>query len=201
MMIIILWTILLGLFLGWRLLSTRYHLPCPAFLARIIAMENPLAKENQAAQIMARLSLQDDMVVGDIGCGPGRVMKALVQTNKRISFVAVDGQDKMLMQARKVCGDTVTYQHGWVGRGVLSPCTYDLLLLVNVIGEIPEFHIAIHEIVEALKKGGILVVVETVFDPHYQRRQTLDASMLSAGLVVKEAFGHWWSYSVHYQKI
>ena len=50
---------------------------------------------------------------------------------------------------------------------------FDRAVLVTVLGEIPGREAALREIFEALRPGGILLVEETIRDPHFQTRSTV----------------------------
>ena len=43
----------------WRLSSRRYVIPCPSYLAWMVEMDNPFAKENRSANIIGHLDLEN----------------------------------------------------------------------------------------------------------------------------------------------
>jgi len=60
-----------------------------------------------------------------------------------------------------------------MGEGKLKDYKVDRAVLAAVLGEIPNRTIALKEVYNSLKPGGILAISETMFDPHYQRKQTI----------------------------
>ena len=72
--------------------------------------------------------------------------------------------------------------------------------LVTVLGEIPNQEAAMKEIFEALKPGGILSVTEIIFDPHFQRRETVLRLASQVGFREKEFFGKSLAYTLHVEK-
>jgi predicted methyltransferase len=52
----------------------------------------------------------------------------------------------------------------------------------------------------ALKPGGLLSVSETIFDPHFQRRQTVLQAAQAAGFREKAFFGNRLAYTTHLEK-
>jgi ubiquinone/menaquinone biosynthesis C-methylase UbiE len=67
--------------------------------------------------------------------------------------------------------------------------SFDAVVLITVLGEIPERERAIAEIARVLKPGGRLVVGELFGDPHYQSPGTLERLGASAGLRVEQRSG------------
>lgn len=61
-----------------------------------------------------------------------------------------------------------------MGEGKLTHNRFDRVLLVTVLGEIPDREAALGENLAALKPGGILSVTEIIFDPHFQRLSTVN---------------------------
>jgi ubiquinone/menaquinone biosynthesis C-methylase UbiE len=116
----------------------------------------------------------------------------------------MDVQDGMLARVRaKVQASAlqnVEYLHAGLGEGALSPNYYDRALLVTVLGEIPDQTAALREIYIALKPGGILSVTETIFDPHFQRRETVLHAAEEVGFRRKDCLGKRLAYTIHVEK-
>ncbi len=75
---------------------------------------------------------------------------------------------------------------------------YDRILLVNVLGEIPDQRSTLEEIFKALKPGALLSITETIFDPHYQSQNEVKKLTNSVGFASSANFGKWYSYTSHF---
>lgn len=197
----------LGILIGlaWRLASRRQELPCPSWLGWMVEMDNPFTKVNRAAVIVEYLDLEPGMRVLDAGCGPGRLTLPLASAvGPQGQVLAVDIQEEMLSRARdKVQSaglDNVQYLQAALGEGKLPSERFDQALLVTVLGEIPDQASALREIYAALKPGGNLSVTEVIFDPHFQRQETVALLAETAGFRKMELFGHKLAYTLHFQK-
>ena len=118
------------------------------------------------------------MTALDAGCGPGRVTEPLarnVGTNGRV--VALDIQPGMLARAKGKVGAAghrnVDFLSAALGSGALPTNCFDRAVLVTVLGEVPDRAAALAELFGALKPGGVLAIVELIFDPHFQPRRTV----------------------------
>ena len=197
--------LLLLVAVGWRLASRRTSLPCPPWLAPLVELDNPIAKDYNASSIIRRLDLSPGMKVLDAGCGPGRVT---IPLGKAIGIqgqvVAVDIQSRMLDRARekaRAAGLTnIRFQQLAIEAGRLDPAEFDRVLLVTVLGEIPDRDGAFREIYRALKPGGILSVTEIMIDPRYQSRKTILQLSASAGFREKAFFGNRFAFTLHLEK-
>jgi len=192
--------------LGWALASRWRSLPCPSWLGWMVEMENPLARNARSAVIVQKLGLQPGMKVLDAGCGPGRVTVPVAKAvGAGGSVVALDLQAGMLERAEeKVRQEGLTnvrFVQAGLGEGQLPSEEFDRALLVTVLGEIPNREAALREIREALKPGGVLSVTETVFDPHYLRREALAREAEAAGFVGKAVYGGKMAYTAHFEKV
>lgn len=86
---------------GWRLLSRRYSLPCPSWLAWLL--ENPYVDTvAHADHTIAHMALEQGMSVLDVGCGPGRLTIPLAMcVGDEGHVVGLDIQPAMLSKARQ----------------------------------------------------------------------------------------------------
>ena len=199
--------IVIALLVGlvWRLASNHQELPCPVLLRWLVELDNPFTKTNRASVIVSYLDLQPGMKVLDAGCGPGRLTIPVAEKiGPQGEVLAVDMQAGMLQRAqeraRAVNLDNIKFLQAGLGEGKLGKGQYDRAFLVTVLGEIPNQEAAMKEIFEALKPGGILSVTEILFDPHFQRRETVLRLASQVGFREKEFFGKSLAYTLHVEK-
>ncbi|MCF8199189.1 MAG: methyltransferase domain-containing protein [Sulfuritalea sp.] len=171
----------------WRFASRRQSLPCPIWLRWLVELDNPFTKTNRAAFIVETLALSPGMTVLDAGCGPGRLTVPPAQgVGPAGRVVALDIQPGMLARAKTktaAAGLTnVKFVATALGEGKLPTNRFDRVVLVTVLGEIPDRAAALAEIFGALKPGGFLTIVEVIFDPHFLSRSTVTRLAISTGL-------------------
>jgi ubiquinone/menaquinone biosynthesis C-methylase UbiE len=196
---------LLLIAVGWRLSARRASLPCPPWLAWLVELENPFAKNYNASSIVQHLDLKPGMRVLDAGCGPGRVTLPLAKAvGPTGEVVAIDLQPSMLNRAREktqAAGLTnIRFQELPIEAGKLDEAQYDRVILVTVLGEIPDRRSALKEIYRCLKPGGFLSITEIIFDPHYQSRQIIRQLAGSVGFQEKAYYGNRFSFTLHIEK-
>lgn len=189
----------------WRFSSLRSSLPCPAWLSWMVELDNPVFRNNSAKSILQHLNLAAGMHVLDYGCGPGRLtLPAARQVGPEGRVTAFDIQSEMLERVREKAKaehlDNIHYIQGAAGEGKLQVNAYDRILLVTVLGEIPDQQAAMVEIFRALKPGGILSVTEVIADPHFQRCQNVRKVATSAGFSEKNFFGMRIAFTMHFEK-
>jgi len=192
-------------FLVWRLISNRKSLPCPSWLGWMVELDNPFTKTNRASVIIGLLDLQPGMKVLDAGCGPGRLS---IPTAKAIGpqgeLTVVDLQAEMLERVHEkaqIAGlSNIHFLQAGLGEGKLEKNYYDRVLMVTVLGEIPDQESALREIIETLKPGGILSVTEVIFDPHFQSRVAVQQVASKVGFREVGFFGKKLAYTMHFEK-
>ena len=197
--------IFLGVSLVWRRQSERRSIPCPSWLSWMLEPENPLSPANHAKNIVAWLQLEPGMQVLDAGCGPGRLTIPLAQkTGENGGVLAFDIQEGMLKRTRdkaqSMALENITFLAGAFGEGKLPQNQFDRSVLVTVLGEIPDQTSALQEIYAALKPGGILSVTESIFDPHFQKREKVLALAQQVGFREAAFFGKPLAYCIHLEK-
>jgi ubiquinone/menaquinone biosynthesis C-methylase UbiE len=189
----------------WRVFSQRQALPCPSWLGWMVELENPFTRVNRAQFIVEHLGLDPGMIVLDAGCGPGRVTLPLAKAvGSQGEVVALDVQEGMLARVRAKAEaadlDNIQYLQAELGKGALPQNRFDRVVLVSVLGEIPDQEAATKEIYGALKPGGILSITEVIFDPHFQGRKFVKRVAKAVGFVEEDFFGKRYAYSILFGK-
>ncbi|MBN9321218.1 MAG: methyltransferase domain-containing protein [Delftia acidovorans] len=191
--------------LAWRLSSRRHVLPCPSWLRWMVELDNPFAASNKAAFIVRQLQIQPGMKVLDAGCGPGRVTLPLARAvGAQGQVLAVDLQPAMLEQvaakARTQGLENVRTQAAALGQGQLEAQQHDRAVMAAVLGEIPDRQAALADVFQSLRPGGLLAVAELVFDPHFQRRTSVEKRAGEAGFIPHSFHGHAAAYLLVLQR-
>jgi ubiquinone/menaquinone biosynthesis C-methylase UbiE len=189
----------------WRVASRHHSVPCPAWLAWMVELDNPFTETNRAAVIVERLELQQGMAVLDVGCGPGRLtIPVAKKVGQQGEVVAMDIQPGMLQRAQEKARaenlSNIRFLEAGLGEGKLDRNHFDRALLVTVLGEIPDREAGLREIFDALKPGGILSVTELIFDPHFQSRSTVERLARSVGFQEKAFHGNRIAFNLNLEK-
>ncbi len=189
----------------WRMVSNKRELPCPSWLGWMVELDNPFFRNNSARAIISHLEVIPGMRVLDFGCGPGRLTIPLAMlTAPSGQVTALDIQTEMLERVRakaEAAGlNNIVYLQAGAKQAGLESEYFDLAVLVTVLGEIPDQGRALHEIFANLKPGAVLSITEVIADPHFQRREIVRRTAVSAGFTEAAFFGSRWSYTINFKK-
>jgi SAM-dependent methyltransferase len=160
-------------------------------------------------RILDRAGVAPGMRVLEVGPGPGMYT---VPLTRRVASLGQDGkvtcleiQPEMIamlrdrLRAAGVANAEVVQGDGT--RMPLPESVFDLVFLVDVVGEIPDKGTFFDECARVLKPGGILAVTEQISDPDFHLPGTVRRLATAAGLREDGQAGlPWWTYTARFRK-
>jgi arsenite methyltransferase len=160
-------------------------------------------------RVLDRAGAAAGMHVLEVGPGPGMYTVPLAQ---RVASSGEDGrvtcleiQPQMIEMLReRLCAAEVRNVEVIQGDGRQMPLPddgFDLVFLVDVVGEIPDKPAFFGECARVLKPDGILAVTEQISDPDFHLPSTVRTLAAAAGLREVGMMGlPWWTYTARYRK-
>jgi ubiquinone/menaquinone biosynthesis C-methylase UbiE len=117
--------------------------------------------------------LDDEWVVGDLGCGTGQVAAALSPFVARV--IAVDRSGEMLQAARRLVRGlrNVEVRRGDLEALPIHDDELDAATLMLVLHHVPDPAAALAEAARALKPGGRLLIADMLPHEHEEYRQQM----------------------------
>lgn len=194
-----------GAFVFYWIFSRWHNAACPWWLGWLVELDNPFSRINRAENIIKNADLHKGMIVLDAGCGPGRItVPAALAVGIEGKVIALDIQETMLEKVKNKVSEQrisqVSFFRAGLGENKLPENFFDRILLVTVLGEIPDQKVALKEIFSSLKPGGILSITETVFDPHFQRVKHVRLLTGDIGFEEREVFEDFFSFTLNVRK-
>jgi ArsR family transcriptional regulator len=131
--------------------------------------------------------LDPDVVVGDLGCGSGRLAATLAPYARTV--VAVDSSPEMLAVARaRLAGfGNVQLVEARIEQLPLASATLDLVLVVHLLHHVADPGAALAEVARVLRPGGRAVVADVLPHPYEEYRRTMGHVWLGFGRAEIEA--------------
>jgi SAM-dependent methyltransferase len=172
-------------FAGW-LLNPLRHLICPAGL------------------IVRRLRLEPSDRVLEIGSGPGYFSPSIARRLTAGQLTLFDMQAGMLaMAARRLAKRGQRHVASCAGDAARLPFkdgSFDVALMVAVLGEVTDRRAALREAARVLRPGGRLSVTELPGDPDFVALDRLRAEAREAGFVFQARFGPRWYFTCNFTR-
>jgi ubiquinone/menaquinone biosynthesis C-methylase UbiE len=183
--------------------------PCPTTVGALF--DNRIVDRISGVEtVLDRAGIAEGMRVLDAGCGPGRLTIPIARSvGPSGEVVALDVQQGMLdrVSHRAARDDLRNLRTVRVGLGDADflpmdvGASFDRVMLVTVLGEIPNRAVALRSLHRALSSRGMLSVTETILDPDYQTKASVKKLLAQAGFELVAEFGSPLAYTLNLRKI
>lgn len=155
------------------------------------------------AQLADRLHLTKTSRVLEVGAGSGVFSVELAGRLPQGHLELFDLQGEMLAKAQRkieAAGfqEVVGYTEGDARKLPFPADSFDVALLVAVLGEVPTPQMCLKELHRVLRPGGLLSVTEHLPDPDFSRFSRLRALVEDEDFEFVERFGRPWSYTANF---
>lgn len=163
-------------------------------------LRNPIRNLIQSpARLVGSLPLAAEDVILELGCGPGFFSPTLAAKVSRGWLHLFDFQAEMLQMARERLTKAGIRRFDCVrGDGQALPYRggqFDLVLLVTVLGEVPDRLACLREVRRVLRPTGHLAISESRTDPDFHSLAALRSLADEAGFQFVRSRGPRWNYT------
>jgi len=167
--------------------------PCPCSDAAVL--ESPLrGLFASPRRILSAFELSPGERILEIGPGIGYYSRdAVDRVGESGRLVCLDVQREMLLETRRRLQAGERVAHFVQASAVALPfvsATFDRVLLITVLGEIPDRSQALQEIRRSLRPGGRLSVSEQLPDPDFITVATLRSELRACGFAEQSTRRH-----------
>jgi SAM-dependent methyltransferase len=192
-----------------RILCRAAPGPMPSRLAPVLTTPLRSRLFGNPERVLDRARVAPSMRVLEVGPGPGVYTVPLAL---RVASSGVDGsvtcleiQPEMIeMLGEWLCAAGIGNVEVVRGDGRQMPLpddSFDMVFVVDVVGEIPDKPAFFSECARVLKVGGTLAVTEQISDPDFRLPSTVRTLATDAGLREEGRVGlPWWTYTARYRK-
>jgi len=171
------------------------------------AIDNPFRRKIQPPDETAiRHGIKPGMSVLEVGPGNGTyTLGAARQVGPTGEMVTIDIEPKMIARVQqKIANTGITNIEARVADVYDLPfddASFDLIYMIAVINEIPDFPQALKQFYRLLKPTGKLVFSELFMDPDYPLSGRLTRKVQTVGFQLKEKIGNFFYYTLIFEKI
>jgi ubiquinone/menaquinone biosynthesis C-methylase UbiE len=154
--------------------------------------------------LVERLSLRPDARVLELGAGPGFFSVALARQVPLGRLEVVDLQPEMLAKARRRLERAGLTNAGLTraeaGSLPFPDGSFDVALLVAVLGEVPDERCCLRSVSRVLRAGGVVAFHEHLPEPDLIKPDHLRRLVESEGFVHQRFHGRWYNYTAIFAK-
>jgi ubiquinone/menaquinone biosynthesis C-methylase UbiE len=171
----------------------------PARYARTLL--HPLRRWIQSPRkTVARMALAKADAVLEIGCGPGYFSADIAAALPDGSLTLFDLQPEMLALAKQRLASftNVRYVQGDAMTLPFADASFDGVLIVFMLGEVPDVERCLAEVVRVLKQGGSVTFGESRRDSDFIPFAKLQERVAKHGLKLAEKRGPPWEYTARF---
>ena len=189
--------------LVWRIACTKYNIPWPYWLAWWL--ENPYMVVFCPPKRIVRLAGVDrGKSVLELGCGAGRITFPMARKSQTSPVVGLDFQLGMLRlfqkRQKKEKLQNISCIQANIFKDPLPEGVFDIVCIVTVLGEIPDYGQVFHKLKGVLADDGIISITEVLPDPCYIPSWRLRKEMEDAGFQHLKTFRNLVSYTMNFQR-
>ncbi len=185
-----------------RLFLAQRHFPHQ--LSRLI--DNPLRRLLISPSRLAnRLPIRETSAILEIGPGSGYFSVELARRVPRGRLSLLDLQPEMLNKAQRKLLSNGFEDVDFTAHDASLPLpfeddTFDVVVLVAVLGEISDANTCLREIFRVTKPGGVIGVHEHVPDPDRIRFSDLRSMFETTGFLFADRRGPLWNYTAIFER-
>ena len=181
--------------------------PAPPYVGYVL--DTPMRKALQPPHLLIeRSGIKEGMQVLEVGCGSGAyTLPAARAVGRDGKVLALDIQRGMLRQLKNKLSKPSIKDINNIEVAMSSAYnlpfedgSFDVVIMITVLPEIPDREKALIETKRVLKKGGILAVTEFLPDPDYPWKSTTIKLGKAAGFTLDKASGNLLNYTVRFTK-
>lgn len=156
-----------------------------------------------ASRVIEVLGVAPDARVLELGCGPGYFSPALATALPRGRAVLGDLQHDMLQLARERTSmyDSASVVQLDATSLPFGSGRFDAVLVVLMLGEVPDRRRCLTECRRVLRPGGVAVFAESRRDGDFIRRSDLQALVEPIGFRLDHVRGWFWEYTARFRAV
>ncbi|MEP6658469.1 MAG: methyltransferase domain-containing protein [Acidimicrobiales bacterium] len=174
----------------------------PAAKAR--SLLSPLRRIVQSPRrAVDRMGLDDDARALEIGCGPGYFSPELARAVRRGLVVLLDLQLEMLHIAHNRLAHVANavYTQADATHLPFRAESFDAVLVVLMLGEVPDQGACLSEIRRVLRQDGVLTIAETRRDSDFIALPALRTLVEPLGFRFIDRRGMRWEYTARFARV